>query len=525
MYEEVEMPCKGVSITKTRTGVSYVYHIGKGYRNQYGKPTSKKTLIGKLDPTNGKLMPNQRYFEVYPNETIRLQASSGEVQSIQDFGHYYLLDAIANQYQLPKILTNIFGEQGNDILLLAIYTAIEGNVAYYCEDWCENTWTFSQKRLSTQMISRLFQSITEEKKQSFFKAWRYVQAAHEYLAYDVTSISSYSQKHEYAEYGYNRDHESLPQINLAMFYGEQSRLPLYYTSYPGSIPDKTHLPYMIKEAKRLGMRKTNFVMDGGFYSAKNIELLQREQHAFIMGIPAHMKTCTKLRKENKEQITKSQYRMQDHAINAMRFVCDDHQPATYMHLYYSSEKAFLQQNHFYQRLDRMEKALQSGETPKGSELYFHCKKKSDQIIEVERKHKAIDEKLAALGYFFILTSDETLCSSEVLSIYRNKDIIEKNYDNLKNAIDGKRLRTHSLQASEGKLFVSFLALILRAHLTNVAKDWLRDQSASLDKLLWELRKVKVAKIGDSYLHNPLTKKQKDILSLFGLAEKDILACI
>lgn len=56
----------------------------------------------------------------------------------------------------------------------------------------------------------------------------------EYVAYDVTSISSYSKNISELEWGYNRDKERLPQINMGMYYGEESRLPLYYRIYPGS---------------------------------------------------------------------------------------------------------------------------------------------------------------------------------------------------------------------------------------------------------------------------------------------------
>ena len=48
----------------------------------------------------------------------------------------------------------------------------------------------------------------------------------EFLAYDVTSISSYSKGIESLEWGYNRDKEKLPQLNLGMYYGESSGLPL-----------------------------------------------------------------------------------------------------------------------------------------------------------------------------------------------------------------------------------------------------------------------------------------------------------
>ena len=42
----------------------------------------------------------------------------------------------------------------------------------------------------------------------------------EYLAYDITSVSSYSELNDMTRYGYNRDGESLPQVNIAMLFGE-----------------------------------------------------------------------------------------------------------------------------------------------------------------------------------------------------------------------------------------------------------------------------------------------------------------
>ena len=59
----------------------------------------------------------------------------------------------------------------------------------------------------------------------------------QYVALDITSISSYSELIESCEWGYNRDHEDLPQINLCMLFGEDVRLPLYQASYSGSISD------------------------------------------------------------------------------------------------------------------------------------------------------------------------------------------------------------------------------------------------------------------------------------------------
>ena len=72
-----------------------------------------------------------------------------------------------------------------------------------------------------------------------------------------------------------------------------------------------------------------------------------------------------------------------------------------------------------------------------------------------------------------LTTDFKLTSNEVLEIYRRKDVVEKCLDNLKNAIDMKRLRTHSTETSDGKIFIAFVSLILRSILENVIGDYNR----------------------------------------------------
>ncbi|KKL12074.1 hypothetical protein LCGC14_2539390, partial [marine sediment metagenome] len=53
-------------------------------------------------------------------------------------------------------------------------------------------------------------------------------------------------KLELVERGYNRDKEKLPQINFGVIYGEPFSLPLFYTKYPGSIPDVKTLQNMVE---------------------------------------------------------------------------------------------------------------------------------------------------------------------------------------------------------------------------------------------------------------------------------------
>jgi transposase len=132
----------------------------------------------------------------------------------------------------------------------------------------------------------------------------------EYVAYDVTSVSSYSKNITELEWGYNRDKEKLPQINIGMYFGEETKLPLYYRVYPGSISDKAHLKYMVADNDFINGQKTRFVMDRGFYSADNLRYLTERGYRFVIALPTSLKYCTELiKKYGGEVANHSEYRL------------------------------------------------------------------------------------------------------------------------------------------------------------------------------------------------------------------------
>lgn len=87
------------------------------------------------------------------------------------------------------------------------------------------------------------------------------------------------------EYGYNRNHEDLPQVNLAMLFGEDSRLPVFSRIYPGSIKDVSTLVGMVSFMEQLQRKQMHFVMDKGFYSAKGVGALLEKNIKFAIGVP------------------------------------------------------------------------------------------------------------------------------------------------------------------------------------------------------------------------------------------------
>ena len=102
----------------------------------------------------------------------------------------------------------------------------------------------------------------------------------EYWAYDSTSISSYSEELKQVKYGKNKDGDSLPQINLALLFGEKSGLPFYYRELAGNIPDVKTVTELIRELDILGYKKVKLVMDRGYYSADNTNGLYKQHYKY-----------------------------------------------------------------------------------------------------------------------------------------------------------------------------------------------------------------------------------------------------
>jgi transposase len=291
---QVPLPKQGIIIRKTGKH-QYVYKVTKTYRNKNKQPTNTRTAIGKLDPKTNMLIPNNNYWQHYNNYTTTTNPTTTQTptnnqekettptyQSIHSIGATYLIKKLYDNLNITNILTTTFGEKrANDILTTATYMTTQGNIFEHILNWSQ-THLLHQTPLTSPAASQLFNSITPQEQIAFFQAWIKQQPKPpKYLAYDVTSFSSYSTNIAEVEWGYNRDKEKLPQINIGCYLDQQTGLPLFYVTYPGSIVDKSHLPYMMAYNKTLNVNtNTCHVMDRGFCSEANIVHMQGKSTYF-----------------------------------------------------------------------------------------------------------------------------------------------------------------------------------------------------------------------------------------------------
>jgi len=519
---KVPLPEKGVIVAK-RGG--RVYHVIRSYRNEKGQPTNDRKLIGKLDEATGMLIPNDAYYEFYDGAGAveELPAEKAVVAP----GVELLASRILSDLGASAMLEGAFGaRRAREVSLVAAYMLSRGNVMQGAADWCAEH-VLGAGSITSQSTSALFAGLARDERMAFFRSWAPALAQSEYLAYDVTSVSSYSEGVSELEWGYNRDGERLPQLNLGMYLGRDSRLPAFYCTYPGSIVDKSHLPYMMANNAELGVdaSKVAFVMDKGFCTTANVEYMSSERYTFVIGVDGRHKATRKAVESVRAEILSSANRLPG-GVHAQAVRDRFYGVRATLHVFFDDGLARRQRLDLYRRVDADREELAqladlSERDARRLSRFHSLDVAEDGSFSFAEDHAKVDAAIAGCGFFCLLTNDKDLASAEVLKIYREKDAIEKGFDELKNHLDMSRLRTHADETTEGKVFCAFVSLIVAMRMQGELGPLMEKRNLTKKRIVAELEKAKVVTTVDGKrLMNPLTRLQKDILAPFGITEDD-----
>ena len=95
--------------------------------------------------------------------------------------------------------------------------------------------------------------------------------------------------------------------------------------------------------------------------------------------------------------------------------------------------------------------------------YFDVKVTPARGMHVTAKQDVIEKAKKNYGYFALI-SNEIKDPLQALDLYRNKDLVEKAFDSVKNRLGFRRALVGSEQGLDGKLFVEFVALIVMSEI-------------------------------------------------------------
>nr|WP_301665446.1 hypothetical protein [Methanoculleus sp. FWC-SCC1] len=100
-----------------------------------------------------------------------------------------------------------------------------------------------------------------------------------------------------------------------------------------------------------------------------------------------------------------------------------------------------------------------GEVVRSShQKYFLIRTTPKRWTRVTVREEVVSKARRDYGFFALITN-ETMDTVTALELYRNKDVVEKAFGNLKERLSMRWALVSSEQNLDGKLFVQFVALI------------------------------------------------------------------
>lgn len=521
--------------TNKKTGVTYAYESISFWDKDKQYSRAKRKCIGRVDPETQKIVPTRKR----KTSEVVVKAKSGPVpitrQARHFYGATYLFDCLGKEIGVTEDLKTCFPDTYRQILSIAYYLIVEDrNPLSRFSRWAAVHRHPYGADIPSQRSSELFASIGEEAIQRFFKLQGKRRVEREYLAYDSTSISSYSKSLRQVRYGKNKDHEHLAQINLNLLFGQQSRLPLYYRKLAGNIPDVKTLRKLLADMNMLGYEKIKIVLDRGFFSAANINDLYKNHMKFLIAAKLSLKLIKTHLDIVREQMRNwthynQAYQLytyslpitwnyvQDRPYKGDRIAADRRM---YLHLYYSLDRALEDEKALNNRMALWQEELESGRRHPDHEKYyakyFTVRSTPVRGIKVVANEEALAEVKRNYGYFSLL-SNEIKDAVTALEIYRNKDVVEKAFDNLKERLNLRRTAVSSEQSLDGKLFVQFVALIYLASITKRMQEKNMFKKYTMQEVLDELDIIECFEVPGQQLHvGETTKRQMDLYTQLGV---------
>lgn len=523
--------------TDKRSGITYAYESVAFWDKEKQQSRSKRTLIGRVDNETGEIVSTDGRGR--KNKGVLLPAKRGPVPTTETarsfYGATYLLDAIGEKLGITDDLKQCFPNTYRQILSIAYYLILEDkNPLYRFEKWSSLHKHPYGKNITSQRSSELFASIDEDAKNTFFRLQGKRRADKEYWAYDITSISSYSEYIRQVQYGRNKENDPLPQLNLALVFGETSNLPFYYRKLAGNIPDSKTVKNLLADLDVLGYSKVKLVMDRGFYSEDNINGLFKNHLKFL--ISAKM-SLSFIRKEldaiydgfRSFEHYSEKYELYCHTVQA-EWQYIQHRPykgdtiteprRIYLHYYYNIDKAADDEKAFDRKLMALRHELESGKrVPEHENLYkkyFETKTTPKRGTRVTVKEEAVIKAKRYFGFFALMTN-ETMNAIAALEIYRNKDLVEKAFGNLKERLNMRRTLVSSEQSLDGKLFVEFIALIYLSYIKKQMQETDLFKSYTLQGALDKLDIIECFEApGQKIRIGELLEKQKELYKSLGV---------
>lgn len=545
----VEIPNEVGKITrKTIKGTTYIYYqTDRIYHSDKKYSQPKATTIGKMCEDDSSMMiPNDKYMIFFPEAALPEAKAASSRSACLRVGTYMVIRKIIAEYRLDTMLKEVLGGEEDLFLDLATYSIIaENNAGQYYPDYAYNHPLFTEdmKIYSDSKVSSFINGIKKEQSVEFLNRWN-KSVTHKnriYISYDSTNKNCQAGDIDLAEFGHAKDDKSKPIINYSVGYDRTNRIPLWYEAYPGSIVDISQLHSTLQKVDGLGYKRIGFILDRGYFSKENIHEMDRMGYDFIIMMKGKKALVSDLVMEVKgifeedRRCSIRDYKVSGTTVKRQLYPSDEKE--RYFHIYYNESKRITEREHLEAKIDQLGELLQEKQGTIGYECpraiceYFdpvyHTKGDVKTFVSARERTDVINREIALCGYFVIITS-EKMTAEEALEEYKSRDVSEKLFRGDKSYLGNRSYRVHSTESVENKIFIEFVALIIRNKIYTSLKDQMRmnkkkDNYMTVPAAIKELEKIEMIRLSDGNyrLEHAVTSTQKEILKAFNLTGRNV----
>ncbi len=500
------MPAKASCEVKTRTvhqpqknGDIYVIERKTQYDpvKKYNVVLSSR-IIGKIPKGETSVVPT------------RPKRSSGEKVSVLNVPEPPVL-ASRRKIGMMDIIDHIGKASGIDD---AIYTATDQGTAQKILSLARYllatngqsfpgiiTWQFMhplpyEDGMSEDIYHALFETVGKDESliQSFFESRLSSLGGKALLAYDSTTVSTYSGRISEARYGFNKAHDGLETVKLLSLYSIETRQPIAFTKQPGNQPDVITIENALKQMQVLGINNAEIVTDNGYYSEKNLAELLHAHFDFITLIKNSIKWVKKELDSHLDEFRTTSsacpFDINTHGITIMRMqefsrarkyastkkgLAEGEEETfrrrIYLHLYFNPLRRVEQDTVFDKDIFELKALIEDGASEE--DLSDSAAEKAGKFLNIRHygskctvtfNEKAIAAQKKYHGYFALVSNCEK-DPFECLRKYRRRETIEFFFESGKQRVDGNRTRVWSSECLMGRMFVQFVALCYYEYLS------------------------------------------------------------
>lgn len=518
-----------------RGGMNYLYRITPYWDKELKQGRQKKEYIGPCDE-NGNIIEERRR-DCNTTDTV--------VYRSVIMGPYDLLYRISERMGLRERLARQFSEDDAiQLISMAILRITDPDSLRTICDTIESTsleFQIGPGSYRSQRLSEFLEDIgkNDSARNLFYESCL---QSDDVVVFDTSVLQSSSKLMDSLEYGRNAKKTGLPQVNLGLVHSLNTGLPVMMKLYPGSISDVSTVKGLIGRLRSMGSKSISLVMDRGFYSESNMVFLESSPDCeFLMPLKSSTDlykdviTSAKADLENPVNMfmfhgrTESYSDMEIEWPYVTEAVGPDGSVIENLRVlvFVNTEREKDETNTFISKVEEAERLASQTEwkddgsstydifrgSLEGMETLFDITKGDNGKVSLSRKRNAMTFAMRNFGKIALVTNMKS-APKEILERYRTRDEDEKEFETLKDDMEGGIKYVHCLDAAKGLLFIQFIALSLRMYLRqSLDKDM---KALGIPVILKRMRSVTASKLRTGWVINEIPKKCRDIYEHLGV---------